>query len=151
MGDRGAVRSSSVPAPLRGQEPLQEEESSTDDGRQSVSVYRGGVALVRIQGVIRKGTETNRITRFLGDIVRDSMSPVHVFFDLKGFTHYDSDVRVRYTEAVRQHGAKVSRIWVFADSRVVRMGTSVAALALRQLRLVERSEFDKELRNALVG
>jgi hypothetical protein len=147
--DGATARRSSVPAPLRGREPLQIEESSTDDGGQSVSVYKGGVVVVRIHGVIRQGAETNRVTRYLMDAVRNSPVQVQVFFDLKGFTHYDSDVRVRYTEAVRQPGDKVARIWVFADSRLVRMGTAVAALALRQLSLVERSLFDKELRSAL--
>lgn len=149
MVDRALARSPSVPAPLRGREPLRTHESSTSDGTQSVSVYPGGVILVRVCGFIRQGAETNRITQCLADEVRDCPGLTHLFFDLKGFTHYDSDVRVRYTDAARQHGDKVARIWVFADSRLVRMGTSVAALVLRQVHLVDRHIFEKELRDAL--
>lgn len=137
--------------PLQGCRPTRHEEVRTDAGFQAIYSFGQRVVVVRISGVIAAGADTNRITRFLSETVTEAPAGVEVFFDLEGFTRYDSDVRVKYTEAVREHGSKVERIWVYADSKLVRMGTSVAGLALRQLRLVDRDLFDERLRAAIAG
>jgi hypothetical protein len=65
-----------------------------------------------------------------------------VFFDLEGFKRYHSDVRILYTQAIRQSLANTESVLVYSDSNLVRMGATVAGLVLPQLRLVSRTEFE---------
>jgi hypothetical protein len=102
-----------------------------------------------ISGVIDAGAETNRIAQHLSDSVQAAPERVLVFFDLASFSRYHSDVRIQYTEALRKHGRKVETIWVYAESKLVRMGATVASMVLRQLHLVDREVFDAELRKAV--
>jgi hypothetical protein len=144
-----ATAEKNVPAPLRGLVPLQQDETHDDKGYQRVSVYRDGVVFVRIAGDISSGAETNRITQYLRDAIARVPGKVTLFMDLGAFHHYQSDVRTRYTDAVLASTSKVVRIWIYSDSKLVRMGATVAGLALRQLRLLERAPFDAELARAL--
>jgi len=72
-----------------------------------------------------------------------------VFFDLEGSQQYDSNVRVRYTDAIRKALTHVDAVYVVADSRIVRMGATVAGIVIPQLRLVQRQEFGQRLEAAL--
>jgi hypothetical protein len=110
-----------------------------------VFVYGAGVVLVRICGKIPAGAETDRITQHLSSSIAEAPKGVSVFFDLESFSHYHSEVRTRYTDAVLAHTSKVLRVWIYADSTMVRMGATVAGLVLRQLQLVDRQFFEAEL------
>jgi hypothetical protein len=135
----------SVPSPLRGIKPLSEETAATGDSEQRVLLYPGSLIVVRIEGSIHAGPDLVRLTSKLSGHIREASGAVSVFFDLAGFVRYESEVRVRYTEAIRQHGDKVDRILVYADGRLVKMGAQVAGLVLPQLRIVSRTEFDQAL------
>lgn len=143
------MTSSSRADPLGGLAPQIQHEVSDANSSQVVAVYRGGVIVVRIRGVVRAGPDTNHITAKLAQAVATNPRSTRVFFDLEGFTQYDSDVRVRYTEALRPQSSRVERIYVYAVSRLVRMGASVASLVLPQLKLVDRQQFDRLLREAI--
>lgn len=130
--------------PLRGISPITEERVDDKHGSQRLAVYRQGLVVVWIRGAIHAGPNTTLITDKLSRIVDGSPGGVHVFMDLAGFRQYDSEVRVRYTNALANH-PQLERILVYADSRIVRMGASVAGMVLTQLRLVERSRFEREL------
>jgi hypothetical protein len=138
-----------VSAPLRGVVPLKKSETRDVKGYQGVFAYRGGTILVRISGDIAAGVENVAITDYLRETIGQLPGQVTVFFDLESFKHYHSSVRIRYTDAVLAHSAKVQRIWVYADAMLVRMGASVAAIALRQLILADRSKFDAELSRSI--
>lgn len=138
-----------TPAALRGVAVREKEETQDARGYQGVFAYERGLVLVRISGDIAAGAETNRITQHLRETIARTSGKVSAFFDLESFHHYHSDVRSRYTDAIVSNSAKVERVWVYADSKLVRMGATVAGLALRQLRLVDRAEFDAELRRLL--
>jgi len=130
--------------PLRGISPITDDRVEDAQGSQRVAMYRQGLVVVWIQGTVRAGPNTNQIADRLSHLVGGSPRDVHVFMDLAGFRQYDSDVRVRYTNALVNH-PQLKRIVVFADSRIVRMGASVASMVLPQLRLVERPTFEREL------
>jgi hypothetical protein len=147
QSDRATVEQ--LPAPLRGQEPLRKEEVHDAKGYQGVFLYGTRLVFVRISGDIAAGAETQRITQYLRDTIAQLPGKVTVFMDLESFRRYHSDVRTRYTDALVSNSAKVEHLWVYADSKLVRMGATVAALALRQLHLVERATFDKELLRAI--
>jgi hypothetical protein len=137
-----------MPAALRGVAVREKEETQDAKSYQGVFAYERGLVLVRISGDIAAGAETNRITQHLRETIARTSGKVSVF-DLESFSHYHSEVRSRYTDAIVSNSAKVERVWVYADSKLVRMGATVAGLALRQLRLVDRAEFDAELRRLL--
>lgn len=130
--------------PLRGISPITDDRVEDAQGAQRVAMYRQGLVVVWIHGTVRAGPNTNQITDKLSHIVGGSPRDVHVFMDLAGFRQYDSDVRVRYTNALVNH-PQLKRIVVYADSRIVRMGASVAGMVLPQLSLVERPTFEREL------
>lgn len=147
-GDRDAAPTLVSPC-LRGVTPLRKAEWSGGTGYQGVFVHTGGLLFVRIAGKIPAGAETNRVTQFLSSAIAEEKGRVVVFFDLESFSHYDSEVRTRYTDAILAHTANVDHIWVYADSKMVRMGATVAGLVLPQLRLVARKVFDAELERAV--
>jgi hypothetical protein len=134
---------------LRGLEPTEHAEQSSPSCYQGFSVFEGGVLFVRLAGVVDAGAETNTMARRLSDAIARASGQVEVFADLHGFVRYHSDVRTRYTSALTDHGSKIARVWVLADSKLVRMGATVAGLVLRQLRVVDRATFDATLRSAL--
>jgi hypothetical protein len=134
---------------LQGLEPTEHAEQSSPSCYQGFSLYEGGVLFVRLAGIINAGAEANAITRQLSDAIGRASGKVEMFADCRGFVRYHSDVRTRYTSALTDHGSKIARVWVFADSKLVRMGATVAGLALRQLRVLDRAAFDSTLRSAL--
>jgi len=142
------MRSSQRADPLRGISPITDDRVEDAQGSQRVAMYRQGLVVVWIHGTVRAGPNTNQITDKLSYIVGGSPRDVHVFMDLAGFRQYDSDVRVRYTNALVNH-PQLKRIVVYADSRIVRMGASVAGMVLSQLSLVERPMFDHQLEELL--
>jgi hypothetical protein len=143
------VRTNPADNPLPSVSPLTRDEVSGHKSYQSVSSYAGDVILVRIHGSVNADADNETITSKLSERVASSVRDVHVFFDLEGFTRYESRVRVRYTDALTTHGSKINAIYVFADSRLVRMGASVAGMVLRQLSLVDRNAFDRLLRDRI--
>lgn len=136
--------------PLRGISPITDDRVEDDLGSQRVAMYRQGLVVVWIQGTVRAGPNTNHISDKLSHIVRGSPRDVHVFMDLAGFRQYDSDVRVRYTNAL-VNNPQLKRIVVYADSRIVRMGASVAGMVLPQLSLVDRAKFERELEELITS
>lgn len=136
--------------PLRGISPITEDRVEDAQGSQRVAMYRQGLVVVWIQGTVRSGPNTNHITDKLSHMVGGSPRDVHVFMDLAGFRQYDSEVRVRYTNALVNH-PQLKRALVFADSRIVRMGASVAGMVLPQLSLVDRPTFEHELETLING
>lgn len=138
------MRPSQRADPLRGISPITDDRVDDAQGSQRVAMYRQGLVVVWIQGTVRAGPNTNQIADRLSHLVGGSPRDVHVFMDLAGFRQYDSDVRVRYTNALVHH-PQLKRIVVYADSRIVRMGASVAGMVLPQLSLVERPTFEREL------
>lgn len=144
----GSMSSSQRTDPLRGISPITDERADDAQGSQRLAMYRQGLVVVWLQGAIRAGPETTHITDKLSSMVKGSPRDVHVFMDLAGLRQYDSEVRVRYTNALANH-PQLKRILVYADSRIVRMGASVAGMVLTQLRLVERSRFENELEQLL--
>jgi hypothetical protein len=127
--------------------PVSLSESSSPSGYQGVGVVRPDLIVVRIHGRIPKGPETDRITSHLAELC-SAAKGIQVFFDLEGFTHYATEVRVRYTEAIRSHLPHVDGVFVYADSKIVRMGATVAGLVIPQLRVIGRQEFDRRLDEA---
>lgn len=138
------MRSSQRADPLRGISPITDDRVDDAQGSQRVAMYRQGLVVVWIHGTVRAGPNTNQIADKLSHIVGGSPRDVHVFMDLGGFRQYDSDVRVRYTNALVNH-TQLKRIVVYADSRIVRMGATVAGMVLPQLSLVDRATFEREL------
>lgn len=122
----------------------------TETGLQRIRMLRPDVFHVRIQGEIRFDPGVVRLTDQLGAWVREA-SCCTVFMDLDGFTQYDSEVRAGYTQAMLTNRKGLDALYIFANSKIVRMGVSVASIAIAQLRSVGRDAFDDALATALAA
>lgn len=123
-------------------------ESQEPEGFQSVTVIRPNLVLVRISGAIPSGPGTASVSGLLADAVAATPG-VAVFFDLEGFHRYDSQVRVAYTDAIRVNLKNARAVYIYADNKLVRMGSSVAGLVIPQLQIVDLQRFEKLLEGAL--
>jgi hypothetical protein len=74
----------------------------------------------------------------------------HTFWDLGELENYESGVRVESTRVLLEHWKNVLSIRVFARSQLVRMGVSVANLALRNRveSFSDRATFEAAIRLA---
>jgi hypothetical protein len=125
---------------LSGVSPASVEGAETPDGYQAVAIVRPSLIVVRIHGEVQSGSGTSRVAGHLAQAIARGVG-ISVFFHLEGFRRYDTELRVRYTDAIRAHLDNVTRVWVYADSKLVKMGASVAGLVLPQLRLIDRVQF----------
>ncbi len=105
-----------LPAKIREVASVWEETAEDSEGYQSVTGYPDGLLVVRIRGGLRANSHTARVTGRLQRAIGASSSRVQVFFDLEGFTRYESRVRTEYTQAVAKHTNKVDRVYVYASS-----------------------------------
>lgn len=127
---------------------LFQDEAVDADGSQRLFVFRADLMLVRISGHIHMGEGVARVTTALGDWIQRARHAT-VFMDLEGFSRYDSEVRVRYTNACLADRDRLNALLIYADSPIVRMGVSVASIAIPQLRSMSRSRFHNALAEAL--
>lgn len=104
--------------------------------------------LIRLHGAVDGDPGTTRCQEALERLVGQGTAP-QVFFDLRGFVRYETRVRAGYTAALRPHLGRLQSIWVVADSKVVRMGATVARLVLPVLEVVDPGDFDDKLEAAI--
>lgn len=113
-----------------------------------VATPRPDVVVVSIRGQVSGGPTVARMTGRVEAALREGRDML-LFFDFEGFTHYEPKVRASYTRAITSHLDHLSALYVHADSKLVRMGTTVAGLVIPQVRLVDRDEFHTRLEAAL--
>lgn len=114
----------------------------------AIHVPKPSVIILTLRGHVKKSPDNITYAEALGAAV-GAGGEVSVFFDLLEMTGYDSQLRVALTEALKQRADKCREIVVRAESRLVRMGVSVARLALPNLESVDNDVYDQRVAAAL--
>jgi hypothetical protein len=104
--------------------------------------------VVRIVMVDHVDAEAGRSLGRALDEVLKSIRPLHSLWDLEDLTTYDSVVRTEATRVLLANWARVGSVGALALSTVVRMGLTVASIALgnRVRMFSERPPFESYLR-----
>jgi hypothetical protein len=105
-------------------------EWSTDRGTTTIVERSPTVVLVSAQGHV-DSESGKRIDATIAELLR--MRPRHLFFDMGEVQSYHPDVRRDLTQLFLDQKQSVLSLHVLARSKLVRMGVSVARLALRAL------------------
>jgi hypothetical protein len=122
-------------------------EWSTDRGTTTIIEYSTTVVLVSAQGHL-DSESGKRIAVVVLELL--GVRPRHVFFDVGDLASYHPDVRRDVTELLLDQRESVLSLHVLARSKLVRMGVSVARLALPALvAYSEASAFNRALDAAL--
>jgi hypothetical protein len=115
----------------------------------SVELVTEGPLALRI--LMRGRVKTQHAKPMLTELSHSlRLRPHHTFWDLGELESYESGVRVESTRVLLEHRKNVLSIRVFARSQLVRMGVSVANLALgnRVESFADRAPFEAALRLA---
>lgn len=121
----------------------------SETSRLQLSLPAPSVIVLTLRGHVPPSEDNLAYANALGAAVDRAGGQASVFFDLLELTGYDSELRRALTDALKPRAAQCRQIVVRAESRLVRMGVSVARLALPMLELVDRDSFEDRIADAL--
>ena len=122
-------------------------EWSTDRGTTTIVERSTTVVLVCSKGHL-DSEDGKRIGAAVAELLRDR--PRHLFFDMGDLQSYHPDVRRDLTQLFVERRQSLLSFHVLARSKLVRMGVSVARLALSMVvPYSETGSFERALRAAL--
>ena len=104
---------------------------SFEDARGSCSIQRVSVNVIHL--VVKGSVSTALSDRFCPELERELKAGPrsHMFWDGEWLNHYDSKLRIECTRVLRDNWSNVESVHVLVRSPLVRMGVSVANLALQ--------------------